>query len=628
MDRCPLHPRGGCGFARHGTYPRSSPPGNRVARCYCPLAGQTFSLLPDCLAARFPGTLAEIEQVIETAEQAPSREAAADELRTDIELPGALRWSDQRRKPMDLIVDILKGLIPVCWCDCAQTPPLFSSASPLPWAFDHRPRRPVKPIVLSNTTWGRTLHHDRHSLLVRRSGANPRGESTMSAPQKSDDELRQEIALFRYGLIAEFLQLPPGTPGLMQRLEAKAALEYRIPGSHRTRVAAETLRDWIKRYRNHGGFEALLPKPRADRGRPRSLPAEITEQLIAIKEANPELSVRLVIAEALASRGIPQDLHIPPSSVHRLLSREGLISRTARPPLDQDRRRFAFEHAGQLWSSDVMHGPTVTVEGGRRRKTYLIAFIDDATRVIPYAEFAIAESTRAFLPVFKQALLRRALPERLYVDNGANYRSRHLSLVCAKLGVALIHARPYRPQGKGKIERFFRTVRAQLLTRLKPEDTASLENLNRRLWAWVEGEYHHTPHRGLDGDTPLERWARSADRLRRLEPHLDIDDLFLFEAVRKVQKDRTVSLDGRLYEVDAALIGENVTLRYDPHTVQRSLQVHHDGQFINLAKPVDLYANCFVKRNRPTSGLSTDQPPPEPEATGMTLHRKHRTEER
>ena len=117
---------------------------------------------------------------------------------------------------------------------------------------------------------------------------------------------------------------------------------------------------------------------------------------------------------------------------------------------------------------------------------------------------------------------------------------------------------------KGKIERFFRTLRAQLLTGLSPQDTASLEALNRRLWGWVEGEYHHSPHRGLDGQTPLERWAQTAQQVRFPEPELDLDALFLFEAIRKVAKDRTVSLNGTLYEVDAALIGERVTLRYDP----------------------------------------------------------------
>ena len=439
----------------------------------------------------------------------------------------------------------------------------------------------------------------------------------MSKEQKEAEA--QEVALFRYGLIAEFVHQPPGTPGLYARLQEKAEREYAIPGTSRTRVAAETLRDWIKRYRHQGGFEALLPKPRSDRGQSRSLPAAVAEALIAAKEEQPKLSVRLAIAETRAAGKIPEDLSIPPSTVHRLLSKAGLMEKRTEDT-DRDRRRFAFERPGQLWSSDVMHGPAVLVDGVKR-KTYLIAFLDDATRVVPYAAFAFSENTRAFLPVFKQALLRRGLPERLYVDNGANYRSRHLALVCAKLGIALIHARPYRPQGKGKVERFFRTVRSQLLTRLAKEDTQSLEAIDRRLWAWIEGEYHHAPHRGLEKETPLERWARQGDAVRFVEPGVDLDDLFLFEAVRKVQKDRTVSLDGTVYEVDAALIGEKVTLRYDPALAKRSIQVVVDDRFVEVAKPVDLYANCFVKRNRPSANLESDLAPDSPTPSTLQWHR-------
>ena len=216
--------------------------------------------------------------------------------------------------------------------------------------------------------------------------------------------------------------------------------------------------------------------------------------------------------------------------------------------------------------------------------------------------------------------MRRGLPQRLYVDNGAHYRSQHLALVCAKLGIALIHARPYRPQGKGKIERWFKTVRAQLLTRLTPQDTASLAALNRRLWAWVEGEYHHAPHRGLDGCTPLEQWAKTGEAVRFLEPDVDLDDLFLFEASRTVQKDRTVSLNGVAYEVDAALVGEKVTLRFDPGAApERPVQVCHQGKPVQLAKPVQTYANCFVKRNRPGSTLNADGPASEPSPSSLKL---------
>jgi transposase InsO family protein len=443
--------------------------------------------------------------------------------------------------------------------------------------------------------------------------------------KKTDTDRRHEVALFRYGLIADLVHLPPGTKGLYRRLEDKAAKAYIIPGTSRTRVAAETLRDWLKRYRQ-GGFEALMPKARADRGRSRRLPAQVVDLLLSIKEGNPKLSVRLAIEQVRASGEVPAQLPLPPSTVHRLFVRHGLMQRPSDAPTDRDRRRFAFERAGQLWMSDVMHGPKVLVGDRTRRKTYLVAFIDDATRVIPYAAFALAENTQAFLPVLAQAILRRGYSERLYMDNGAAYRSHHLALVCAKLGIALIHARPYRPQGKGKMERWFLTLRSQLLSRLVPEDTASLEALNRRLWAWVEGEYHHSPHRGLNGQTPLQRWAQTAQDVRFPEPGLDLKELFLFETVRKVQKDRTVSLNGVIYEVDAALVGEAVTLRYDPSApAGRPVQVWHESRQIQLAKPVDLYANCFVKRDRPSRTLNPDTSAPEPAPSALAL--RHLTDD-
>lgn len=310
-----------------------------------------------------------------------------------------------------------------------------------------------------------------------------------------DAQYRQALALFRYGLIADLIALPAGSRGLYARLREKAKLEYVIPGSQRTRVAMETLRHWLSAYRR-GGFDALLPKGRCDRGRPRILPQAVADALLSLKDSEPQLSIPQLIRAVYASGAAPASLRLPASTVHRLLSRAGLMQRRHPEQSNpQDRRRFAFAHAGQLWMSDVMHGPSVAVPGRGRRKSYLIAFLDDATRVVPYCAFTLSENTQAFLPVFKQALMRRGIPQRLYVDNGANFRSQHLALVCAKLGVALIHARPYQPQGKGKMERWFRSARAQFVNRLGPADTESLDALNRRLWTWVEGEYHQTLRR-------------------------------------------------------------------------------------------------------------------------------------
>jgi transposase InsO family protein len=428
----------------------------------------------------------------------------------------------------------------------------------------------------------------------------------------------RQIALFRYGLIADLLHLPSGNgSGLYAKLKEKSEKEYEIPGTLRRRVAIGTMREWLGLYRR-GGFDALVPKPRSDAGQSRAIPQEVLDRLVSIKEEHPEYSLAMVINEARQHESFPKELKLPLATVHRHLSKAGVMQKCSEKGTNKDRRHFAFERAGELWMSDVMHGPSVTVEGRKRRKTYLIAFLDDATRIIPFATFALSESTNAFLPALEQAISRRGIPKRLYVDNGSAYRSHHLALVCAKLGITLIHARAYQPQGKGKQERWFRTVRMQFLPALGDADMASLEALNRRLWAWVEGEYHETPHRGLDGITPFDAWAMRSDEVRLPGPETNLRELFLFEQKRKVQKDRTVSLDGALYEVDAALVGETVTLRFDPSKKGGLIDIWHNGKKFQSAKPVDAYANCFVKRNHNSRQLEPSSPAKAP-ARGLHL---------
>jgi putative transposase len=409
----------------------------------------------------------------------------------------------------------------------------------------------------------------------------------------------EDVALFRYGIISDFVSLPPGTKGLYAQIKKKAEQDYLIPGSRRTRVAEETIRSWLKKYRV-GGFDVLLPKERKDKGKARRLPLEIADVLLAVKEENPELTVPLVIKIARESGKIPNDIRLPESTIYKLLARNGLTKKKTSP--DKDHRRFSYQYAGDLWMSDVMHGPAIKTDGGRKRKTYLIAFIDDATRVIPYAAFAHSENTASFMEVFRQAILRRGIPQRLFVDNGSAFRSRHLSLVCAKLGITLIHARPFHAAAKGKIERWFRTIRLQFLPMLTKENMQDIATMNRALWIYIEIEYHRTRHRILT-ETPLDCWAKIGQRVRYPEPGVDLTDLFLFESKRKVQKDRTVSLHGMVYEIDASLVGETVTLRYNPADQGKIIEVCHNNQFVQEAKLVDTYANCFVKRDRPSSTI-------------------------
>lgn len=252
-----------------------------------------------------------------------------------------------------------------------------------------------------------------------------------------------------------------------------------------------------------------------------------------------------------------------------------------------------------------MHGPQIAaaVPGRRTAKAYLLGLLDDATRVVPHAAFAYAETADSFLEVFRRAVLKRGLPLRLYCDNGSTFRSKHLELVCAQLGVNLIHARAYHPSGKGKIERFFRRVRAELLPSLRPEDCASLAALNRRLAAWIEGEYHHEPHHGLDGDTPLERWARVGGSVRFAGPDIDLRRIFSYRFVRRVSRARTVSLHGRQYETEAGLAGQKVTLLVDPDAApEQALTVLHENGETSQATRLDYEVNARARRSRPPAG--------------------------
>jgi putative transposase len=411
------------------------------------------------------------------------------------------------------------------------------------------------------------------------------------------DEARREVALFRYGVIADLTHLEPHHRGLYALLKDKAEREYTIPGSLRRRVATETIRGWLRAYRR-GGFDALVPRARADQGSARAIPQAAVDLLCQLKDDGPALSIPALIKLARERHPdiVGDEVALAESTVHRLLSKRGLMSKRPADPTSKDRRRFEHESAGDLWMSDVMYGPKIRV-ANQVRQTYLIAFLDDATRMIPFATFAFSEGAISYLVVLEQAIRRRGIPKRLYVDNGAAFRSRQLALVCAKLGIALIHAKPYTPQGKGKMERWFRTVRMQYLAALAPEHKTSLDAMNRALAAWVEGEYHHAPHRGLGDESPADKWARTSAGVRM--PDANVGEHFLAEQKRRVQKDRTITLDGVAFEVDAALVGERVLLRYDAGKPRdkRVVEVWHQGRRVEVARRVDVLANCFVKRH-------------------------------
>jgi hypothetical protein len=258
--------------------------------------------------------------------------------------------------------------------------------------------------------------------------------------------------------------------------------------------------------------------------------------------------------------------------------------------------------------SDVMHGPRL-LEPGRRRgtKTYLHAFLDDASRLVPFAAFYPAESSACFQDAFKQALLRRGIPRRLYCDNGSIYRHHHLQIVCATLGISLIHSRPHQPRGRGKIERFFRHVRSAFLPHVDEHHLRDLGALNRVFWAWLEAEYHQTAHRGIGGRSPIDRFLDDAEKLRPAPEDLEL--LMRMKLTRRVARDRTVRLDGRLYEAPDGFSGEKVEVLYDPYEPTRPVHMRRlDEDEEHRLRLLDPEANARLVR-APRDAEPDEEPP-------------------
>jgi len=410
-----------------------------------------------------------------------------------------------------------------------------------------------------------------------------------------DERLCEEVALFRYGVIGELVSRPLAPGEKQKTLERLVQQEWRIPGSTRTRIAITTMRDWEGLYRAMG-FDGLKPLPRSDVGSSRTIPEDVADLLLALRKERPKAGLDSLIRAARLAGKVPADLRLPRSTVYRLLARHGAAP-PATPSAEADAVAFTHPHVNDLWTSDLLHGPRLEVPGRRDGgKTYLMAFLDDASRVVPYAAFYLAENAACFQDAFKQAVLRRGVPRRLYTDNGATYRTHHLEVICATLNVTLIHSRPYRPRGRGKVERFFRHVRTAFLPHVTSAMLADLASLNRVWWAWLEGEYHQTPHNGLEGRTPLDRYLEDQAMVRPAPEELDA--LMRMKGVRRVGRDRTVRIDGRIYETPDGYASETVEVLYDPYDPKRPAHMRRRGETEEVPlRRLDLAVNATLHRH-------------------------------
>ncbi len=340
-----------------------------------------------------------------------------------------------------------------------------------------------------------------------------------------------------------------------------------------------------------------MPQIRTDRGLSKLAP-ETQEAILNAKRENPRRSIRQ-IQQLLETTGEVANDVLSRSSIHRLLQTHGLSRMTGSASLLEEKRSFTAEFAGSIWYGDVLHGPTVPTPKGMR-KAYLVSLMDDASRLIAHSAFCLGETALDIEGVLKQAVLKRGLPKKLIVDNGAAYRSSTLQGICARLGIHLIYCRPYAPEGKGKLERWHRTFRAQFLSEIDSSRISDLSDLNARLWAWIERLYHQTPHNGLGGLTPLARYQKDLLKIRTLgQRAANLDAIFMHRVSRFVRKDGTVSYEGKFFEVPFELAGQTVQLVVDPHTETVVGVENSAGESLGQATMLDAMGNMQRVRRKP-----------------------------
>jgi putative transposase len=382
----------------------------------------------------------------------------------------------------------------------------------------------------------------------------------------------RDVALKRYASIAPLLEASLEPAEARQRRAEILAKE--------TAVSERTLRRHLAAYREWG-FDGLCPKRRTDAGKPRAMPPDVLEDAVALKMELPQRSVRSVI-DILEGEGRVKQGELRPSTLARHFAKLGLMEIPKVPKGGY--RRFQKEHRNCLWQADLKYGPYLPdpKDHGKTRRTYLLAFIDDFSRIVPHAEFYFEQRLPVLEDCLRKAILKRGVPDKIYVDQGKIFVSRWLRIACARLGIRHLAASPFSPQAKGKVERFMGTVDRFLAeVRLRPLER--LKELNEAFHAWLEEGYNHHPHSALaPGETPASTFAGDTKKIR----FASIEELraaFLWEADRKVDKTGCFKLDGKTYDAGPELAGKIVEIRYDPFASEE-VEIWIDGRKDGTAK--------------------------------------------
>ena len=389
---------------------------------------------------------------------------------------------------------------------------------------------------------------------------------------------------------------------IQARIRAVSQMNFTDEDGHPRQFTWRTIQTWYSRYKKHG-VTVMETKPRSDKGKVRKVPLEdvaeaVQKVLPRLRGPVPRLSIvyRLCIEEGLLTRA-----QIAPNTFRRVVKQYELLKPDPECS-NKIRLAFAKAHANEMWQADTLYGPYVPINGAPVQ-TRLIAFLDDASRVCCHGQFFPSENVDTLIESLRAAFYKRGVPHALYVDNGSIYTSKEIIQICARVGCLLHHAPLRDGAAKGKVERFFRTVRDQFLAR--ELDLSSLDSLNRQFSHWVEEHYNAQTHSVL-GMSPLDRFALDRKWLRFLPPNEANDELFFVEEERQVRADNTFSFKALRFEAPRHLPDRTIHLRFQRSQPTRRVVVYYKGQRMGEARLLDAIAND--RKPLTTPSASNTQP--------------------
>jgi len=403
-----------------------------------------------------------------------------------------------------------------------------------------------------------------------------------------------ETALKRYEIIAPLLSKSL-EPAEKQRLRAEIIRENNL--------SERTLRRYLQLHKQQG-FEGLITKTRSTKGKSKAISAGILQEAIEIRRELPKRSVRRII-KILEGEGKVKQGEIAKSTLTRQLLNAGFGAAQAKADGNASgARRFQKQHRNSLWMTDLKYGPYIPGKDGKKVRTYLLAFIDDATRLCVHGEFYDNQKLPILEDGFRKALLKFGIPDALYLDNGKIFISKWMRLACGRLGIKHLRCQPYAANQKGKIESLNRFAE-EFLQELSLEPPESLTALNQKFGIWLEEGYTNKPHSGINNKTPIDAYRADPQSIRFTSPE-KCREVFLWEVSRKVDKTGCVSLSGIIFDAGVDFISKRVDVRYDPFDLS-VIEIWVNGVLQKTAVPL-VMREYLPKMQIDSAGTSASKP--------------------